>query len=278
MPVTIENICPDFFLFWDKAQKCSFAEQTQLWHTLYEDRHQEIFASYYANFPQVNTPDRLSQTLLQFENVLPRMRELAPLIKPLITHTTTLSASLLAVPDYILYILPYVVMVGKFIADGWSTESYQGRRTSFVALEDLARKYTTADTLRYLEILLVHEAAHSYHHSRANSNGRKNHIGEALFAEGIAMLTSAKAFPNMAESKYLWMGPGYEQWLQSCQQQWPELQKQLIQDFDQTDATHCAHYFQLFDKTLPLPRSGYFAGYQIVSKLNQHYSLNTMIH
>ena len=64
-------------------------------------------------------------------------------IEPLIRHATATSAALFDLRETI---LPYVIMVGWFISDGWSTADYQGKRTSFVALEEIARKYVPSES------------------------------------------------------------------------------------------------------------------------------------
>jgi hypothetical protein len=273
--VTIENICPDFFAFWEQAKASSFEEQLQLWKSLYQARHPEILESYYRDFlPLTQEPERVQRAFQQFSEVVPRMKEWAKSIEPLIIGATVRSASLFDMPDTI---LPYVVMVGWFISDGWSTSAYQGKRTSFVALEFISRKYASEES-EYLEILLTHEAAHSHHYLCNASTWREYHIGEALFLEGLAVLASARAFPGASETELLWFHTGYQEWLKGCEDHWLALREQLLKDFDTTEPACYSQYFQGPQKG-PFPlRSGYFAGYRAVLALSQRYSLIEMAH
>lgn len=190
----------------------------------------------------------------------------------MIVRATSQSASLFEVTDFV---LPYVVMVGWFISDGWSGNTYQGKRTSFVALEELARKYPQTAP-QHLEILLTHEAAHSHHYHCNGCTWREYHIGEALFLEGMGVLATRLALPGFPEADYLCFHAGHESWLAACEQQWPALRTQLSQDFDIREPACCARYFQ-GPQTGPFPlRSGYFAGYRAVSRLHQRYSLIEM--
>src|SRR5690348_6102585 len=70
---------------------------------------------------------------------------------------------------------------------------YQETRTSFVALEEIARKYTLSESA-YLEILLTHEAAHSHHYLCNSSTWREYHIGEALLLEGLAVYATVTGY------------------------------------------------------------------------------------
>ena len=270
--VTIENICPDFFAFWEQAKAYSFDEQLHLWQALYESKHRELIESYYQSFPQTQVPERVEQAFDRFGDIVACMQEWVPQIEPLIVRATDNSASLFDITDFV---LPYVVMVGWFISDGWSTDSYQGKRTSFVALEEIARKYPTFET-RNLETLLTHEAAHSHHYYCNASIWREYHIGEALFLEGFAVFVSARALPGASEAVYLCFQEGHEDWLKACENQWPALREQLLKDFDIAESARYAQYFQGPQKG-PFPlRSGYFAGYRAVVALAQHYSLIEM--
>jgi hypothetical protein len=274
MNTAIENICPTFFTFWEQAQDCPFDEQMLLWKNLYEARHPKILESYYQDFPQTQEPERAQQAFQQFRQIVPRMQELARQIEPMIIRATANSAFLFDIHDSI---LPYVVMVGWFISDGWSTDIYQGKRTSFVALEYIVGKYASLES-RYLEILLTHEAAHSHHFQCNGSTWREHHIGEALFLEGLAVFASTKALPGATVAEYLWFTTGYETWLRTCEQQWLVLREHLLQDFDKTEPVCYAQYFQGPQRgDFPL-RSGYFAGYRAVSTLSQRYSLIEMAH
>ncbi len=265
MSAAITDICPDFFAFWDQAHDAPVEEQWRLWQQLYEGRHRDIFASYYHEFPWARERSRAERAFQRYRDVLPRVRPLMPQSAALIEQTAAGCVDLLDAPRRA---LPCVVMIGLFISDGWST-TFRGERTSFIALE-------YAHEPRYLEILLAHEAAHSYHARCHADVWRRHHIGEALFLEGFATLISSEVVPGATVAEYLCFGPGHEAWLTACERQWPAICQQVLRDFDCTEPARFATYFQeRGDSALP-PRSGYYAGYQAVRALRQRHAPGEM--
>jgi len=50
MPPSIENLCPDFLVFWEQARDKSVEEQERLWQALYQSPHRELLEIYFTFF------------------------------------------------------------------------------------------------------------------------------------------------------------------------------------------------------------------------------------
>jgi hypothetical protein len=57
----VQNLCPDFFAFWERARRLGLSEQKELWRTLYEERHRAVFDVYYSHFGSRAALDRALQ-------------------------------------------------------------------------------------------------------------------------------------------------------------------------------------------------------------------------
>lgn len=266
MTIQIENICPDFFAFWEQAQGRNLTEQKQLWQTLYEERHRDIFDVYYRRW---GDPAGLEEALGKFAEVVPKLREIVHGIERRIEHAI---AGCAQVFDILETNFDFVVMVGLFSSNGWAT-TFRAKPTSFLALECFTEP-------RYLDILITHEAAHVFHarcHPTETDFDMNWAIGEALFQEGLATVASTIVHPRATEAEYLWFGSGYAGWIAECSSRWPELCQRFLKDIAQVDKTLYTIYFGGKGAEANLPkRAGYFVGYRAVKNLSQRYSVAEM--
>jgi Predicted Zn-dependent protease (DUF2268) len=269
--VRIENICPDFFAFWERAEGRACDEKVDLWHTLYEDRHRDIFDVYYGAYGR---SDRLGDALDRFPHAVPIMRAAMSTAEECIARTVPRAAQLFADPEGD---VPYVLMVGLFQSDAWAT-SLRGQPTSFLTLEHVASP-------RQLEITVAHEAAHTLHHRSAlpplHDWVHGGSVAEGLFSEGLAVLASARLVPGATDAEYLNNhGPDGPAWLAACARQWGEIRQRLLGEIEQVDPAHFRAYFAANKATaaqaeLPV-RAGYVAGYYILRALNRQHTVAEM--
>jgi uncharacterized protein YjaZ len=168
-------------------------------------------------------------------------------------------------------------MIGLFQSDAWAT-SLCGQPTSFLTLEHIASP-------RQLEITVAHEAAHTLHRRSASPPlddwVHGGTVGEGLFTEGLAVLTSARVVPGASDAEYLNNhGPDGPAWLAACARQWGEIRQRILGDLGQVDPAHVRAYFAANRATaaqggLPI-RAGYVAGYYILGALNQQHTVAEM--
>lgn len=278
MALSIENICPDFLKFCERAQGRDPAAQQQLWHTFYEAPHQEIFDLYYSRW---GNPTQLADALDRFPAIAPRVRELSSLVEEIITQIEPQCARLFDAPEVV---LRYVLLVGLFSTNGWAT-TFRTKPTSFLAMEAEENR-----RLRDIEILVAHEGAHTFHASCSTFRLNDTVVGEGLFIEGLAIVASILVFPGAPEVAYLCpggertlQGQDCHEWLAECDNRWPELRRFLLRDLERSDQGRFAAYFwgrrlqsdPTWQETLP-SRSGYVAGYRVVSALNTTYTISDM--
>lgn len=261
----VENICPAFLAFWERAQACSIEEQRRLWHALYEDQHQDVFDVYYRTW---GDPQRLDAALGHFPTAAPAIRARLPAIESSIGRMTPRCASLFGLRDDD---VRYLLMVGLFMSNAWAT-SLRGRATCFVAAEIEA-------TARGLDITVAHEAAHAFHSRRTEIDLNTTAVGAGLFLEGMAVLASGAVVPEASEASLLWFdgertpqGQSPHEWVAACERQWPILRRHLLDNLDATDEARFAGYFYASEamrlEGVPM-RAGYFAGYRIARLLSR---------
>jgi hypothetical protein len=269
--VRIENICPDFFAFWERAAGRARGEQVDLWRTLYEDRHRDIFDVYYSAYGR---PDLLGDALERFPHAVPIMRAAMATAEECIARTVPRVALLF---EDLEGELPYVLMVGLFQSDAWAT-SLRGQPTSFLTLEHVASP-------RQLEITVAHEAAHTLHQRTAlpplNDWVHGGSVAEGLFTEGLAVLASARVVPGATDAEYLNNhGPDGPVWLAACARQWGELRQRILGDLGQVEPAHVRAYFAANKATAAQAglqvRAGYVAGYYILGALNRQHTIAQM--
>lgn len=279
VPIQVENICPDFLAFWERARGHNPDDQRRLWRVLYEQRHREIFDVYYGRY---GSPELLEAALHRYALVVPRILALVPDAERLASETTPRCAALFAAPsaDF-----AWVLMVGLFASDAWAAP-LRGRTAAFLALES-----PTLAERRSIAITVAHEAAHAVHEAcAAFSLADSTLVGLGLFAEGVAVLASMLLVPGESEHAYLCPGAETTQdgqdcraWLADCDERWPELRRRLLRDVDQDDPARFATYFwggrhrrgDAAPTVVPV-RAGYVVGYRVVGALNRHYTLPEM--
>jgi hypothetical protein len=242
-----------------------------LWRTLYEDRHRDIFDVYYGAYGR---PDRLGDALGRFPGAVPIMRPAMATAEECIARTVPRCARLF---EDLEGDVPYVLMAGLFQSDAWATY-LRGQPTSFLTLEHVASP-------RQLEITVAHEAAHTLHHRSASPPlddwVHGGTVGEGLFSEGLAVLASARVVPGATDAEYLNIsGPDGPAWLAACARQWGEIRQRILGDLRQVDPAHVRAYFLANKATasqagLPV-RAGYVAGYYILSALNRQHTVAEM--
>jgi hypothetical protein len=262
----VDDLTPDFLAFWDRAAGLDVAEQTRLWHALYEGPHRAVFEAYHRRDA---TSDVLATALIRYPEVAARIRTVAPALREGIARVAPEVARLFDVPEGD---LRYVLMVGLFSSDGW-LDLLDGDPVCFCAVE-LVEDVGTAP------ILLAHEAAHGYH-ARCQPPGfaGMDAVGHALFREGLATLASARAVPGWDEATYLWCGrtetvggQPVGEWLAACEARWPELRAALLRDLRREDSeTYTTHFIPFETPDGPPPKAGYFVGYRLLAELgNDH--------
>lgn len=264
MTINIENVCPDFFGFWEQARVCGVAEQKRLWHTLYEDRHSELFALYYSKY---TLPAELDKALTRFDRVVPALRALIPRLEQGIARVLPLCASLFAVPESE---VRYVLMVGVFASNCW-VESFRDAWTAFFAAEQMTT-YAPG-----LDIGIAHETAHVLHLRCTPAPLALSPLAMGLFLEGLASCVTTLLYPDADDAAHLNMTPDV---VAACEAHWDDLRRRILRDLNQVDLERAGPYF-LADDALAaqagIPtRAGYFVGYRIVRALCQHYTIADM--
>jgi len=269
--VHIDNICPDFFSFWEQAQGRDHAEQIDLWQTLYEDRHRDIFDVYYRAFGR---KEPLGDALRLFPQAAPIMRAMMGDAEKSIARIVPQCARLFDVPAGD---VRYVLMVGLFQSDAWATYLH-GQPTSFLTLEHVASP-------RQMEITVAHETAHTLHHLCASPplvdwvDGGT--VADGVFTEGMAVLASTRVVPGASDAAYLNNhGPDGAVWLAACAQRWGGMRPRLLADLSQADPARARPYFlanTAMAERAGLPvRIGYVAGYYALVALGRGYTIAEM--
>jgi len=273
MPPFIENLCPDFLLFWEQACDKPLAEQKRLWQTLYEAPHRELFELYFTFF---GARANLASALQRYDALVPTIRTVHPTVEQLIHTRGPRCGELFGVPEMD---VAYVLLVGVFDSDSWSS-TWRGRPTSFLAMEAAANT-----RLRDLEITIAHEAAHGYHKMCRPDYHTGMIVGGEVFAEGLAILTSTLLSPGAPEAAYLW--PGGEltrhgqtcaEWVAACDQRLDLLCQSILQDLERSDPMCQSRYFHMHDQPQhPIPaRAGYVVGYRMVQQLAKIFTVAEM--
>ena len=262
MPVTIDDITPDFLAFWDRAEGRPVAEQRRLWREAYEEPHRTLFEAYYRRQAR---PDDLEAALARFAETAPRLRAGVPALRRDIERIIPAVGRLFAAPDVD---RRWVLMVGLFSADGW-VDVMDGEPVCFCAVESV-------EDLDRAEVLLAHEAAH-VDHERCQPDGWRgmDTVGHALFLEGLAVLASVRVNSGTDEAGHLWPGrrrtPGGQavgDWLAECEAAWADTRAALLGDLHREDAETFAAYFlgRRAHENVPI-RVGYFVGYRLLAAL-----------
>src|SRR5689334_9181701 len=115
MPPSIENLCPDFLAFWEQAHDKPLVEQERLWQALYEVPHRELLELYFNFF---GSRANLASAFQRYEAVAPLIRTISPAVEALIHAVAPRCGELFGVPEID---AAYVLMVGVFDSDSWST-------------------------------------------------------------------------------------------------------------------------------------------------------------
>jgi len=262
--IHIENVCPDFFAFWERSQAHEADEQKQLWQTLYENRHPDLFALYYSKFGH---PAGLDNALTRFDRVVPTMQALIPHLERSIANAVPLCAPLFALPGSD---ARFVLMVGVFASDCW-VESFHDVWTSFFAVEQMTT-YRPG-----LDIGVAHETCHVLHMQCIPAPVAVWSLAMGMFLEGLATYATSHLYPDAGDAAHLNMPPDL---IAACEAQWGDVRQRILREIDQADLDRAKVYF-LADPGLAaqagLPtRVGYFVGYQIVRALSHYYSIADM--
>lgn len=271
MPVIIDDLTPDFLAFWNRAAGLDVAEQTRLWHALYEGLHHDVFDAYYRR--HAGSGD-LASALVRYPEVVARIRTGAPALREGIARVAPEVARLFDVPEGE---LRYLLMVGLFSSDGW-LDFLGGEPVCFCAAE-LVEDAGTAP------IVLAHEAAHGYH-ARCQPPGfaGMDAVGHALFREGLATLASAQAVPGWDDGTYLWCGrratiggQPVGEWLAVCEARWPALRAALLRDLRREDTeTYATHFIPRETPNGLPPKAGYVVGYRLLAELGRDHAVAEM--
>jgi hypothetical protein len=273
MPPSIENLCPDFLAFWEQARGKLPAEQERLWHELYESPHRELLDIYFTFF---GSRANLVPAFQRYDAMIPTIRRMSSAVEELIHTVEPRCGELFEVLEMD---APYVLMVGVFDSDSWSTR-WRGRPTSFLAMESESNS-----RLRDLELTIAHESAHAYHKACRPDYHTGMIVGGEVFAEGLAVLVSTLLFPDAPEAAYLW--PGGEltrhgqscaDWVAECDQRLDLLRQSMLQHLEQSDPALQSLYFHMHDQPQhPVPaRAGYVVGYRVLQRLAQTYTVAEM--
>lgn len=264
--VHIENICPDFFRFWAQAETAAHDEQKEIWSGLYEACHAEVFNVYYSLY---GAREGLDDALDRFGQHITRLRALEPVVAESIARIVPKCQSLFLPPEND---LRFVMMVGLFYSDAWAA-FLRGQPASFVALEQIR------DTMN-VDVTIAHEAAHTLHRQCTGfvADVTTHTVGQTLFTEGLAILASSKVVPDAGLVELFLVEE--ESWIHACKQHWTELRKGLLRDMERLAWIKPTPYFyndpMLLTSEVPVPRAGYFAGYQVVRVLGESYPIEVM--
>lgn len=264
MRIEIEDITPDFFAFWERAEGHGLEEQRSLWRAMYEAPHREIFEVYYSSY---GDPGGLDAALRRFARDVPRMRSLVPTVHQDTESLMPRCGEVFATRGVD---LRYVLMVGLYSSNAWAT-FLRGRLASFLALE-------LAGERRPLQVLIAHEASHALHRhcTPIPEDIATLTTGETLFLEGLATLASTLVVRGATEAEYLTLDAST---IADCEARWPELRSRLSRDLSRPAWVAPAPYFLGSDEPLQpgVPvRSGYFVGYQLVRHLGRDYTVAEM--
>jgi uncharacterized protein YjaZ len=264
VPVTIENICPDFITFWQAAKSQPLEDQIRLWRELYEEPHRDIFEIYYRHW---GLPSQITSALARFPQFIPALPSYLRGLDDKIPAIADQCKELFSVNEFD---LNFVIMVGTFSSDGWTT-TYHDKSTIFLSLE-----YITGPP--YIEILAAHEASHGFHFLCTPEKLWTDFaVGEASFLEGLAILASTFVCPRRNEIDYLTFGKAGEAWLAECIAGWPDIRLRFSKELEKTDRDIYQAFFAggAGDGDIP-KRSGYYLGYRLVKRLAQNYSIDEL--
>ena len=260
--ISINNICPDFFLFWEQAQNSTLSEQKELWGNIYEGNHKDIFDLYYAHW---GDPTMLEDALKRFPHTVSTLRQVTQNVEERIRVISKRCSHIFETTED----GAFVAMVGIFCSNGWTT-TFHNRLTSFLALECFTDPH-------HLDILTAHETAHSLHIQCTPHDWTSITMGGELFREGLAIVASEMVCPGAAREEYLWFSTGYTDWIKECERRWEEIAQRLLQDLFRADMDSFMKYFGMRRSETDLPqRIAYIFGYRIVAALQNEYTMTEM--
>ena len=266
--MSVLDLTPDFFRFWQAADAQAPAERAARWQELYEAPHRPHFA---ASEGRHGTMDHLSHALERYAVDLDRIRQMKEVVSGAIASTEPAVANLFALDHFT---MRWVLLVGMYWSEGWVAKIDE-QPISYIALELLEAPVRA-------EILVPHEAAHVAHATALGDEWQNlTTLADGLFLEGLATLASGSVAPGYDEAAYLWAGltetpraVSVHDWLAECEALWSVLNDQLRQHLASTDPAIYAPWFYGEDARPELPqRYGYFAGYRMLQRLAEEHTI-----
>lgn len=267
---TIHNFMPDFWNFWQAAEKQPVERQAELWQSLYVSKHQGVFDDLAgACKDQWNPAWANTRYFPKLPNIVPAMRD----------ATNALPEKLAAAQAKFIGMFPDMQWAGDVyvMASGYCfsgrAQSIQGRGAILFGMDaNIALGVTD------LAPTMAHELFHRYHRQYFDFEGSRNYpLWTTLWAEGMAQYVAEQMNPGASDSDLVRVPLGMAQKVESKRH---ELAADFLKKFDSTQETDAKIYFNdISSKDALVPaRGGYHLGVLVAGELAKRYSIQAMAH
>jgi hypothetical protein len=263
--MTIVNVMPTFFNFWDATSQLPESERVQAFFTTvvgsYPDLfHQGLIAS--GALTDLGTdPDaqrRVAAYLREVGPLIPAMRNIADSIQNSLQNY--IDGFISNFPDFepatpIYFTISLLGLTAGLRIDGPDSGLYFG-------VDAIARVLKGDDTLK---VIFDHELFHMYHHQIVPQVTDNRAAWAYMWEEGLATFVSQRMSPGTTADQVLMLPPRL---FELADPVLPMLARQMLDVADSIDASAYGDLFSL-DKARPgMPaRAGYYVGYKVAEKL-----------
>jgi hypothetical protein len=267
--ITVRNLMPQFWDFWQAAQDKPAAEQLQLWRRLYQQPNAAVFADLRSPCAR-----DLAGDVMQ--------REYFPDLKQVIPGMHSLSAS-----------LPLTIgavqkrFVGTFADMRWTGPIYvmasggcfngrsqliEGRPALLLGVDDIVGLGETN-----LSPLITHEMFHRYHYAFFPFEPElPQPLWVRLWAEGMATYVAHRLNPTATNFDLMTIDPKETVQLDA---RMSSIATDFVSRFSSSSQADGTLYFSDDSKSSLVPaRAGYYLGLRVAEYLGRRYSMQTMAH
>jgi hypothetical protein len=268
LPFTIHDLTPDFWRFWDAAQKQPTARQAQLWQEIYVAPHQRVF-------DDLATPCKDQFDADWFRaNYLKDLPQLVPAIRSMVADLPRQLDEanrrfVKSFPD-MRWSGDVYVMAAGFCFNG-RAQKIQGRDAMLFGVDTMA-----ALGQKDLIPTMHHELFHRYHRQFFEFEGSSGYpLWTTLWAEGLATYVAEELNPSASETDLGMVPLGMARKVDDRR---AELAADFLRRFESTAEQDATVYFNdanSQDAFVPA-RAGYQLGVLVVRDLLKRESLQTM--
>jgi hypothetical protein len=268
--VSVHNLMPDFWRFWQEAQGQPPEKELELWHSAYIQPNAGIFADLSSACARHFSDSALEEEFFpSLPALIPEIRSLAESMPGIIAQSRRDFQR--TFPD-MNWSGDIYIMSSAGCFNGRS-QVVQDREALLLGLDDIAQLHETN-----LPPLLDHELFHRYQYKYFAFEPQGDEpLWVRLWAEGIATYVSRRLNPSATNMDTLWISDAD---VRKMDDRKNVIAADFLAHFDSTSKTEASPYFlddESKDPNIPA-RAGYWLGLRVVEELAQKYPLAIMAH